>query len=229
MNGYIYSQIVKVNGTISDTQGSLVGFTSELASINSEIANKQEKLDLLQKEKETLQSEETKTDIVNGNNSVSEPAKPEIKEEQAVQQPSKPATATPSTSSNKGGTDVDGDGIMDYDASGNLIKGSSLDKNNNGLEDKYEDDGTYSDLKGGHVPSGGEDRWNKATGGQDIDGDGKIDVDANGNIVKGGAYDKNGNGIKDWLENSDGTTNDGEVTDGSGSGSGEGDYELDTH
>lgn len=75
---------------------------------------------------------------------------------------------------------------------------------------------------GGSSGSGTQQPSGNTSGGQDIDGDGKIDVDAGGNIVKGGAYDKNNNGINDGVESDT-------VTDGSGSGVGDGDYELDTH
>lgn len=136
VNGYIYSQIVKVNGTIEDTQGSLVGITSELASINSEIANKQEKLDLLQREKEAQQLEESKPDTVNESKAVSEPAQTEGKEEQPIQKT--PKEKTPSVSSNKGGRDVDGDGTIDFDSNGDVIPWSSLDKNGNGIVDTRE-------------------------------------------------------------------------------------------
>lgn len=122
-----------------------------------------------------------------------------------------PATLKPAQPS-KGGTDVDGDGIMDYDANGILIPGSSLDKNNNGLKDSWENDGTYIDMRGGYVPSGGEERWfnnleknNTSTsskGGTDVDGDGKIDVTESGEIVKGGYYDQNNNGLLDGIEDS---------------------------
>lgn len=59
--------------------------------------------------------------------------------------------------SSKGGTDVDGDGIMDYDDNGNLIKGSSLDKNNNGIADSIENEdperygyATFEDIPADH-------------------------------------------------------------------------------
>ena len=148
VNGYIYNQTTKVNGAISDTQERLDGLTSESDFINSEITDKQAALDLIQKEVATIQ-EDAKPITENENKSVSESAIPGKKAEQPAQQDSKNTTASstaPPKSSSKGGTDIDGDGTIDFDANGDLIPGSSVDKNGNGIKDWYESpDGSIND------------------------------------------------------------------------------------
>lgn len=87
----------------------------------------------------------------------------EFKEQQQVAQATTPSKPTQQPSS-KGGNyeyknvDVDGDGKLDVDASGNVVPWGALDKNGNGIVD-YAEGELSPEIQGGYVPSGGEERW----------------------------------------------------------------------
>ncbi len=131
-------------------------------------------------------------------------------QQQVAQNPS--ASRPTQQPSSKGGQDVDGDGKADIDVNGNVVKGGYYDQNNNGLLDGIEDSTiTQEEWQGGTTTSDPDfydnlEKNNPSTsskGGTDVDGDGVIDYDANGNLIKGSSLDKNNNGLEDSWENDD--------------------------